>query len=167
MPLRLSALFFLLLLAGAARAQTRPELERSLYSPASYYNYAEPGDITMLVNVWGTVRNPGLYEVSQGTRLSTLFSVAGGPAISERLRRNSRTITVRLARLQGGRRQVVFRETMEDEIFASEDDPVLEDGDVLTVETIARQRFAWRDAVTIVNAVALVALAVERFSNIQ
>src|SRR5690554_7804228 len=42
-----------------ARAQVT-DLDRSRYSPAAYYNYSEPGDVTILVSVWGTVRNPGL-----------------------------------------------------------------------------------------------------------
>jgi hypothetical protein len=141
-----------------------PDIDRSRYSPAAFYHYAEAGDVTMQVNVWGTVRNPGLYEVPRDMRLSTLFSVAGGPAITERRQRDRRSVVVRVARMQDGRRQIIYEAVMENEIFASDEDPMMAHGDVLTVESVATERFGWRDAVTIVNAVALVALAIERFA---
>ena len=168
----LRIVFFLALLyaAGAAgdlRAQSTLEQERSRYSQAAYYNYVEPGDLTILVNVWGTVRNAGLYEVPQGTHLSTLFSIAGGPAIGERHRRDRRSIVIHLSRAKPeGAREVVYEATMDDEIFAMEEDPVLQEGDVLTVETIVRQRLSWRDVFPVVAAVGTVALTVERlFGN--
>ena len=158
-------LLFLAAGAGVAQAQIVSDFERSRYSPAAYYHYAEPGDVTILANIWGTVRNPGLYEIPSGTRLSTLLSVAGGPAAGPRNRREDRTISIRLYRVENAQRVVIFEDVMENEIFASAEDPVLQEGDVLTVETIVRQRFSWRDLFPVIAAVASVALAVERVSN--
>lgn len=50
-------------------------------STASYYYIAKPGELTMQVNVWGFVRNPGRYEVPSSTDLIQLLSLAGGPSV--------------------------------------------------------------------------------------
>lgn len=155
-----------MLLAGtftiAANAQNIDQT-RSRSSVAAYYNFAEVGDATIRVNVWGTVRFPGLYELPRGTTLNTLFSLAGGPQISERPRRNERTIVATLSR--GGEGNVVVETIMENDVTTLDADPELMEGDVLTVEATIRQRFSWRDAFPIVAAIASVALAVERISS--
>ncbi len=48
-------------------------------SAASYYYISKPGELTMQVNIWGSVRNPGRYEVPTSTDLVQLVSFAGGP----------------------------------------------------------------------------------------
>jgi protein involved in polysaccharide export with SLBB domain len=154
--------FIFMLFALPASAQTMSELDRSRYSPAAYYNYSEPGDVTILVNVWGTVRNPGLYEVPRGTTMSTLFSVAGGPSITPRMRHQRRTIDVKLSRNTGSQRETILHTVMDNDIIVTDQDPVLQVGDVLTVETVTRQGFSWRDAFPIIGAVASIALIVER-----
>ncbi len=157
-----AALFVaLLLLPGKASAQSMgAEFDRSRYSAASYYNYAEPGDVTILVNVWGTVRNPGLYEVPQGTAMSTLLSVAGGPAIQPRNPRQERSIIVSLTRVENGEANVILETTMEDQILAAPEDPVLMEGDVLAVDTVTRVRFNWRDVFPVISSISSVAVAI-------
>ncbi|MCK5574140.1 MAG: SLBB domain-containing protein [Bacteroidetes bacterium] len=72
-------------------------------SPAAYYYISKPGEITMTVNVWGFVGNPGRYEVPISTDLVDLISFAGGPRpdadlsdvkISRTVRRESKVRTV-------------------------------------------------------------------------
>jgi len=48
-------------------------------SSASYYFIAKPSELSMQVNIWGFVRNPGRYEVPTTTDLVKLLSYAGGP----------------------------------------------------------------------------------------
>ena len=48
-------------------------------SSASYYFIAKPNELSMQVNIWGFVRNPGRYEVPTSTDLVKLVSYAGGP----------------------------------------------------------------------------------------
>jgi protein involved in polysaccharide export with SLBB domain len=48
-------------------------------SAASYYYIAKPGELTVQVNIWGFVKNPGRYEVPSSTDLIQLISYAGGP----------------------------------------------------------------------------------------
>jgi protein involved in polysaccharide export with SLBB domain len=49
-------------------------------SSASYYFIAKPSELSMQVNIWGFVRNPGRYEVPTSTDLIRLLSYAGGPS---------------------------------------------------------------------------------------
>ncbi len=151
--------FGLLLLAPAAHAQVSG-LEGSRFSQAAYYHYAEPDDITILVNVWGSVRNPGLYEVPRGTSLSKLFSLAGGPAMGTHREGQERKLTVRLSRKRDGGRHIIFEETMENEVIVFEENPVLRDGDVLTAETYVENAFTWRTALSLVGTAASLATTV-------
>ncbi len=148
--------------AGESSAQVI-DLERSRYSPAAAFNYGEEGDITIMANVWGTVRYPGLYEITKGTTLSTLFSLAGGPLVNARETSDDRKVTLRLTR--GRQQETVFEFEMDNQVLSLESDPVLEMGDVLTVDTVERRGFSWRDVFPIVAAVASVALAVERVAR--
>ena len=159
-----TAFVFALALAVAAPADAQvTELIRSRYSPAAYYNYGEPGDVTILVSVWGTVRNPGLYEIPTETTLSVLFSLAGGPQVAVRRKQDRRTVTARL--LRGPAQDIAFETEMQNEILSLSPDPVLVAGDVLTVDTVERAGLTWRDVFPVVAAVASVTLAVERLAS--
>lgn len=139
-----------------ASAQTN-RLERSRYSPAAYYNYTEGDEVGILVNVWGSVRNPGLYEVPQGTRLNELFSLAGGPATGVQRFSRDQTLTVRLTRPQpDGGHTVVFETTMEDEVRLFSENPVLRENDVFTVERYVNPTFIWKDLFPIIGAASSV-----------
>ncbi len=46
---------------------------------ASFYYIAKPGELSMQVNVWGFVKNPGRFEIPTSTDLVKLLSYAGGP----------------------------------------------------------------------------------------
>ena len=161
---------FVVLTLGAfciatAAAQSLDDFERSRFGSASYYNYSEAADVTVLVNVWGTVRNPGLYEIPQGTSLSHLLSLSGGPIVSPRNGRQDRTIQVRLFRDMEGGRTVIYATEMENEILATGEDPVIQEGDVVTIETVLRQRISWRDIFPVIAAVGTVAIAIERIAR--
>jgi len=65
-------------LPGTLSAQgLTPDILRT--SAASYYYVAKAGELTMQVNIWGFVKNPGRYEVPTSTNLVQLVSYAGGP----------------------------------------------------------------------------------------
>ncbi len=75
------ALFISLFLSLPAVAQLESGIGASLTgaSSAAYYYISKPGEITMPVNLWGYVKNPGRYEVPISTDLIQLVSYAGGP----------------------------------------------------------------------------------------
>lgn len=77
-----SALLLTATFAGPTLAQTTesgigPTLPNR--AAASYYYIGKPGELTMHVNLWGFVKNPGRYEVPSSTDLVQLVSYAGGP----------------------------------------------------------------------------------------
>ena len=132
------------------------DYERSRYNPASVYKYQESGDITILVNVWGSVSNPGLYEIPQGSRLNWLFSASGGPNIGETSWGTDQRLTVRLLRADNGQSRVIFETVMEDGVYIPEENPTLQSGDILVVETYTKPIITWRDIFPIVSATGTV-----------
>ncbi len=161
-------LFLVLLMIGVAggtvQAQTLDDLRSN---SAAYYRFADPTDITIDLKVWGAVSNPGLYEVRQGMRLSTLLSLAGGPQGAERTTRTRRILTIRLWRPQpnGGPYQAIFETQMQDEIVVLNDDPVLLSGDVIVADEVVEQRFGWRDGLTILTSVASLVLIIDTITR--
>lgn len=51
----------------------------------SYYYLGGRAGLTIVVNLWGFVRNPGRYEVPSSTDLVQLISLGGGPLEYARL----------------------------------------------------------------------------------
>ena len=139
-----------------ADAQTLDQFERSRYNPAAVYKYQEPGDITILVNVWGNVSNPGLYEIPQGSRLNWLFSASGGPNIGATTWGTEERLTIRLLRAANGQSRVIFETVMEDGLVIPEQNPPLQSGDILVVEKYTAPVVTWRDIFPIVSATGTV-----------
>ena len=132
----------------------------------AFFTYAESGDITILVKLWGSVGNPGLYEVRQGIPLSTLLTLAGGPNASESDPRSRRTLTIRLYRdAADGPPTLLYETVMEDQVQVLSEDPTLMHGDTVVIEERVAQRFGWRDGISILTAVSAVVLLVERLVN--
>ena len=158
-------LFLVLLMIGLAggtvQAQTLDDLRGNT---AAYYRFADPTDITIDLKVWGAVGNPGLYEVRQGMRLSTLLSLTGGPQGVASDTRTRRILTIRLWRPQpnGGPHQAIFEIQMENEILVLNDDPVLLSGDVIVADAMVKQRFNWRDGLAVLTSVGTLILIIER-----
>lgn len=81
---RTLVLAFALTLFGSARLTAQLSsgaLSSDILRPssASYYFISKPGELSMQVNIWGFVQNPGRYEVPTATDLVKLLSYAGGP----------------------------------------------------------------------------------------
>lgn len=49
-----------------------------ILSTTSYQDYNE-GDVSILIQVWGEVKSPGVYHVPPSTNLVEALSFAGGP----------------------------------------------------------------------------------------
>lgn len=148
---------------SSAQAQIN-ELEQSRYNRASFYSYSEPGDVTIRVSAWGSVRNPGLYEIPRETSLTELFSLAGGPSsIGQRGWREDQTLIVRLTRRQeNGERTVVYEKRMEEEIATLDENIAIQNGDILTAETIVDRRLTWWDAFTVIGAASTAFITLDR-----
>jgi hypothetical protein len=158
---------FMLLVGLATRSSVAQSLDLPTRNAGAYYTYVDdPSDITIEVKVWGSVQNPGLYEVRQGLNLSTLLTLAGGPLTSSRGPRMKSALTLRLYRLQPGGQYVTLYETlMQDELIALDQDPVLTHGDMLVVDEKVRQSFGWRDGLSVLTALGTIALVIERVAS--
>ena len=160
-------LLVLCLLLGTSWAVSAQSLDALRGSAGAFFSHAESSDITVTVKLWGPVQYPGLHEVRQGTPLSILLTLAGGPiAVGQREPQSTLTLTVRLLRPQpDGTDAVVFEHQMENRIEPLPEDPVLLNGDLVVIEEEYRRGFGWRDALSIVTAVSALVLVVERIAN--
>lgn len=158
MPMKYSVVatsfVFVLVLSGTAVAQgiqgIPNDQTQRFQNRGAFYEYAEPGDITIAVSVWGNAEYPGYYILPEDMRLNEVLSMAGGARepvlLTSRRRRQS---TVLLSRLVSpNERRVVFEANFSD-ITSTGDYPILQDDDVIYVETIETERFNWRDLATV------------------
>ena len=163
---------FLLLacLLGAAGSEARAQqpvgAEQSRYGRAAVYYYADSDDVTIRVNVWGAVQNAGVYEVPRDARLNLLLSAAGGPQIDVRQREDDQTVILKLVREgEDGARQVVYEQTMNDQVTTVEENVPLQDGDVLTVNSYVTEGVNWRDVVNIGSSLITLGITIINFAT--
>lgn len=71
-------------------------------------------------------------------------------------------VTIRLMREQGAQWTTLLEVQMEKEVTPLPEDPVLQDGDLIIVETQARRTFGWRDGLEIIGAVGATVFLVDR-----
>lgn len=158
---RCFSLFALVVLIAPSADAQLTDFERSRFSPGGYYKYSDTGDLTVRAQAWGSVRYPGLHEVVQGTNVSTLLSLAGGPTLAERREQDERTIRVRFYRTEvDGQMQLLFEQLMTNDLEALTQDPVLRDGDVLVVDSVLRQGYTWRDYLPIASVAVSAAVLI-------
>jgi hypothetical protein len=135
---------------------------------ASYFFYAQPGEATIQVAVWG-VPQPGLYEVPDSTDLDRLLSLAGGiPMQARREGRKPPRITVRLYRPEQSRQDPLLEARVQDLLQGEVGAPQLRENDVIVVETVQPDPFTWRDALSVVSTAAslvLLGLRIFRLSD--
>lgn len=148
--------------AGTALAQGLGRVEETTSNIPSYFYYVLPGAPTVQVDVLGTVRAPGLYELTEGTDVGQLLALSGGPVLMVRQRASSREVTIKLFRPAANGGAPIYEAVFEQAVGDPETSPVLRDGDVLTVEVTERARFTWRDISSIVGTIGVLALALER-----
>lgn len=131
--LTISLLILVFFLSKSAEAQTdqtrlAPSLQGS--SEANYY-FATPGDLTILVNVWGYVNKAGRYEISTSTDLIQLLSLAGGPRDGAKL---TKVMIVRVEKTESGTQKVEKMIDLEDVLNLDADDLKLQPGDTIYVD---------------------------------
>jgi len=145
-----------LCVSGAAVAQMETSLSgtHTGASTAAYYYISKPGEITMSINLWGYVRNPGRYEVPISTDLIMLLSYAGGPLADADLG------SVKIARAV--RREDAIR-TVEYTVNLSRLDKLdekardIEPGDTIFIDSPS---FSMRDLFTVLTTMAIITAAV-------
>lgn len=154
-------------LAAQAQTQGFNRVDATRSNINAYYYYVQPGMATVQVHVLGTVRAPGLYVLNQGTHLGDLLALSGGPVVDVRQADARRKITIRLFRAAAYGDEPIYESTLDDAVSRRETYPVLQEGDVLTVEVVEKRRFGWRDALSIVGGVSALAVALDRFLSLS
>ncbi len=149
-----------------ARAQEFGRIGDYEIQGVPYVVFAKVGEPTVQVYVVGTA-GTGLYEVGASTDLVRLFTFAGGtvPANTRTVRRE---VTVRVYRLQGGVRQVVYEAPALEMISQPGGTPALQDGDVMVIEAVEepKQRFTWREGLQILTSAASIVLLIDRLRRL-
>lgn len=137
---------------GAAFAQIETNLgvSKSGASSAAYYFISKPGEITMSINLWGYVRNPGRYEVPISTDLVQLLSYAGGPLAEADL---ASVKISRVVRREDGIRTVEFVVNLRHLDKLDDKARGLEPGDTIFVDSPS---FVWRDVFNILTTMAII-----------
>ncbi len=146
---------FLLLLAAvllpaAARAQ-------------SVIRYAEPGYVTISVNLWGDVTTPGRYEVPQDIDLIDLITLAGGPrGFASPVEFRISRVDVKISRLFPDGRKVFFHGDLQELISGKKHYPPLQNEDVVVVKVeMKRKGLNWQNisiAVTTLTSLVILGL---------
>ena len=132
----------------------------------AYHVYARPGDATVQILVMGLAG--GIYEVTDGTRLDELLALVGGaagPEIGVQTPTVTRQTTVRLYRGSEGNRSLIYAAPLEQVLLEPHEHPRLLDGDLFLIETVTRNKFSWRDIISVIGGAASLALLVERLSR--
>jgi len=127
----------------------------SATSAASYYFISKPGELTMPVNIWGYVRNPGRYEIPTSTDLVQLISYAGGPIPDADLGEVKITSQVHSDTSVSYNEIVV---DVDDLKGVKAGELVLHPGDTIYIDRTGWSAF--RDALSIATTVATIATAV-------
>jgi protein involved in polysaccharide export with SLBB domain len=162
MPRTLIVLFLLFATSAPAMGQRFSRVEDIRSNISAYYFYVEAGTATIQVYVLGTVRHPGLYELTDGTDLGRLLALSGGPVLDVRQRSSRREVTLRLFRPGSYRSEPLYESRLDDAVTRPEAYPVLREGDVITIEVVEKQRLNWRDAFTVLGGVSALAIAVRQ-----
>ncbi|RMF58362.1 MAG: hypothetical protein D6746_09840 [Bacteroidetes bacterium] len=154
----------LMLVAVPASAQEFGRHNRITASGTAYHVFAEPGQATIQVQVVGAV-SAGIYEVSAGTDLGRLVALTG-LTLTPGASGTSVRYRVKLFRDQpDGRRLLLYDAPLEEMLANPGAYPVLQEGDVVMIESKVSQRFQWRDALTILTSLSTIILLVDRLSN--
>ncbi len=145
--------------AGALRGTAAAQIDASFggrqsQSSTAYYYISKAGEITMTVNLWGNVKNPGRYEIPISTDLVELLSFAGGPSAKATIDAVRIYRTVRRDNLM---RKVEFEVDLDEMQNLDEKALDLEPGDTVIVEG---GNMDFRDYALIISTVAAVTAAI-------
>ncbi len=124
-------------------------------SAASYYYISKPGELTMQVNIWGAIRNPGRYEVPSSTDLVQLISYAGGPTAEAKM---SDVRVTRLSTKNAPGTKAHYSVNLDELYQVADTTLALYPGDTIVIDRTGWSSF--RDVLTIVTTAALITTAV-------
>lgn len=134
---------------------------------ASYFFYAQPGEATIQVSLWGGGQS-GVYEVPDSTHLDRLLTLSGGVTGVQEREENQKPAKVTVRLYRGGQSEedpfveARLRDILEDKVDA----PRLREGDRVVIETVRPTRFTWRDGLSLTTTLLSVTSLVLRIIRI-
>lgn len=125
----------------------------------NHYSFVRTGEASITVVVIGSVVRPGTYEVREETDLNQLLLYTGGPrAIGVRDRRRTPEVRFILSRtFEGEGRRIIFETNFESYTTEFVEFPVMQDFDVVIVETDPVPRAIWREVLTLTSQILSIA----------
>ncbi|NNF04730.1 MAG: hypothetical protein HKN17_09710 [Rhodothermales bacterium] len=167
--LRLVPIVLLLLTAGTTSSSAQQNFlgaEEVISNGTAYYTFARPGEATIRVLVAGT--GGGIYEVGQNIRMDEFLALLGGaPSFATQTPGTKTNVDIQLYRTEGGRRTLLYEEELEQMILEPAAYPSLENMDLFVIETRTRNRFGWRDGLSVVTGVSSVFLLLDRLGVVN
>lgn len=150
-----------LLITGAGFSVTNAQsLSDYEASGISFSRFVRPGEASIQIWVISDNRS-GIYEIGDGINLGELIVLTGtGPGIMTT--RERRRTTIRVFRETGASRNLIYESSLEDMVREPSLYPDLNNGDVIMLETRVKQRFQWRDALSVISAASTTILLVDR-----
>ena len=148
------------------------ELDDFENSGGSYHTFYTPGEATIRVNVVGAIGAAGIWDIGVSVDLGMLVALAGGPTaqVAARSEGSSTSFsegTVKLFRLAGGRRDLIYEAPLDRMLQEPDLYPPLQDGDAVLLETVTttKNKMTWRDAILIFNTVVSTAVLIDNLRN--
>jgi len=155
-------------LPSVVHAQRFGRFEDTETNVVDYYHFVQSGKPTIQVHVLGSVASPGLYEVNTETPFGTLLTLAR-PQMSSGGRSQRALelddVVISLLRHGASNDGLVFKGSLEQVMMHPDQNPALQDGDVLTVQARGG-RVDWRDVLSVAQTIAVFSLAIWRFTRI-
>jgi hypothetical protein len=132
----------------------------------SYVNdFSRPGQATILVNVWGSAGQPGLWRVEKDVDLVDFLSVVGVPGIGTEDPGTRSTAYIAIYRTINGQRQEAYRRKVADILEDGATYPTLQSGDVVSVEVKRRRKIGLRTISSLVGTASSITLLILRFTD--
>ena len=143
-----------------------PHFEANAQPDERLTDFSRPGRPTMMVYVWGTATTPGIWKVEQGVDLIQLLSAAQIPNIGNIDQSSKQTVYLRIYRPTGGRRVEIYKSEIKKMIAAGNNYPMLQEGDILFLETITKNRFSLQTIFSAIGAAASLTLLIIRINQL-
>ena len=129
-------------------------------------DFARPGRPSMMIYVWGTTSTPGIWKVERDVDLIELLSAAQVANFGNTNSNTKQTMYLTIFRSTGAQRSEIFKAPMTEVLTNSSSPPSLQEGDLLLIETVTKQRFNLQTVFAAIGAAASVVLLIIRLDRL-
>ena len=159
--------FFIFFPAYKCIAQGGPEFRQldEIDTNINTFHYlVTPGTASIEISAFGDLVSPGVYILEENTDLAYLLALTGGPSAFNQPDVRYET-TVRLFRNSGGAQALIYEAPFDEVMDQISSAPILNEGDVITVEVKLVRRTNWRDIFTIIGPVLSTLLLIDQLTR--